>query len=195
MKVLIACEYSGRVRDAFAAKGHEAWSCDILPTDSPGNHYQCDVKDILYQHWDLLIAHPTCTYLCNSGVRWLHKDDSRWDKLRDGADFFNLLWNAPIKKKCIENPIMHKYAKELVGVNQSQVIQPYQFGHMERKATCLWLGGLPLLKPTNDVKKEMMLLPNRERDRLYYLPPSKDRAKLRSLTYSGIALAMAEQGG
>ena len=194
MRVLVACEYSGTVRDAFIAKGHDAMSCDLLPTDSPGPHYQGDVFDIINDGWDLMIAHPPCTYLTNSGVCHLHKDESRWALLDEGAAFFKRLLDAPIAKKAIENPIMHKYAKERIGgVKQSQVIQPYMFGHMEQKATCLWLTNLPLLKPTNDVKEAMMKLPKNERERLHYLPPSKDRWKIRSKTYDGIAAAMAEQ--
>lgn len=194
MRVLVACEYSGRVRDAFIALGHNAMSCDLLPTDSPGPHYQGNVLDILNDGWDLMIAHPPCTYLTNSGVCWLHKDPDRWALLDDGAAFFKMLLDAPIKKIAIENPIMHKYAKERIGnVKQSQVIQPWMFGHMEQKATCLWLKGLPLLQETENVKQEMMLLPKNQRERLHYLAPSEDRWKLRSTTYSGIAKAMAEQ--
>lgn len=195
MRVLVACEYSGTVRDAFKAKGHDAWSCDILPTDKEGQHYQCDVREVLNKEWDLMIAHPPCTYLTNSGVTWLHRDPSRWQKLDDAADFFRSLLNAPIPRICIENPIMHKHAKERIGSNQSQVIQPWMFGHMEQKATCLWLKGLPLLKPTNNVKEEMLKLPDSQRQRLHYLPPSKDRWKIRSTTFQGIADAMAEQWG
>jgi hypothetical protein len=195
MKVLVACEYSGTVRDAFAKLGHDAWSCDLLPTDKPGNHFQCDVRDVLSRDWDLLIGHPTCTFLCNSGVCHLHTDKTRWKKMEEGAKLFKLLWDAPIKKKCLENPIMHKYAKEIIGVSQSQIIQPYQFGHTESKATCLWLDNLPLLVSTNNVKEEMMKLPKNKRNRLHYLPPSPDRWKLRSLTYQGFADAMATQWG
>lgn len=195
MRVLVACEYSGTVRDAFKAKGHDAWSCDILPTDKEGQHYQCDVREVLDKGWDLMIAHPPCTYLTNSGVTWLHRDPSRWQKLDEAAEFFRTLLNAPIPRICIENPIMHKHAKERIGVHQSQVIQPWMFGHMEQKATCLWLKGLPLLKPTNDVKAEMLKLPDSQRQRLHYLPPSKDRWKIRSTTFQGIADAMAEQWG
>ena len=196
MKVLVACEYSGRVRDAFIKHGHDAMSCDILPTDVDGPHYQGDVRDIINDGWDLMIAHPPCTYLTNSGVTWLHKDPSRWAKLDEGAAFFKSLLDAPIPRIAVENPIMHKYAKERIGgVKQSQVVQPWMFGHMEQKATCLWLKGLPLLKPTKDVKAEMMALPDSERQRLHYLPPSKDRWKKRSETFQGIADAMAEQWG
>ena len=197
MKVLVACEYSGRVRDAFSARGHYAVSCDILETESVGNHHKGDIEEILYQDWDLLIAHPPCTYLANSGVQHLHKYPERWAQLDDGAAFFKLLLNANhIPKRCIENPIMHKYGKERIGgVKQSQVIQPWMFGHMEQKATCLWLHGLDLLKPTNIVKDEMMLLPKNERERLHYLAPSKNRWRERSRTYQGIADAMAAQWG
>lgn len=195
MKVLVACEFSGIVREAFKAKGHDAWSCDLLPTEIKGNHFQCDVLEILDLSWDLMIAHPPCTYLANSGVMWLHKQEGRWDKMREGAEFFKKLLNADIPKICIENPIMHKYAKEIIGTNFTQSIQPYQFGHKEQKRTCLWLKGLPKLKETNNVKEEMLKLSDKERQRLHYLPPSKDRWKLRSTTFQGIANAMANQWG
>jgi hypothetical protein len=196
MRVLVACEYSGTVRDAFIRAGHYAASCDLLPSDSPlGDHYQCNVMDIINNDWDLMIAHPPCTYLTNSGVCWLHKDPSRWALLDEGAAFFKSLLEAPIPMKCIENPIQHKYAKERIGRKQNQVVQPWMFGHMEQKATCLWLEGLPLLEPTDNVKAQMLELPKRERERLHYLPPSRDRWKLRSATYKGIAEAMATQWG
>lgn len=196
MKVLVACEYSGTVRDAFAALGHEAWSCDILPTDAPGNHYQGDVTDILGDGWDLLIAHPPCTYMTNSGVCWLHKDPTRWSHLDAAAAFFLTLWNAPVPRIAIENPVMHKYAKERIGgLVQAQTVQPWMFGHTEQKATCLWLKGLPRLVETNNVKAAMMALPANERQRLHYLPPSPDRWKLRSKTFQGLADAMAGQWG
>jgi hypothetical protein len=196
MRVLVACEYSGRVRDAFIARGHDAISCDLLPTDESGPHYQGNVRDLLGDGWDMMIAHPPCTYLTNAGVTWLHRDPTRWVKLDEGAAFFKMLLDAPVPRICVENPIMHKYAKERIGgVRQSQVVQPWMFGHMEQKATCLWLKGLPLLQPTNNVKAEMMRLPDNERQRLHYLPPSADRWKIRSTTYQGIADAMAEQWG
>ena len=197
MRVLVACEFSGTVRDAFLRKGHFAISCDLMDSDSDfGEHYKGDVEDILYDKWDLLIAHPPCTYLANSGVSWLHRDATRWPKLDAAAKFFNMLLDAPIKKKCIENPIMHKYAKGRIGLrDQSQVIQPWMFGHAEQKATCLWLRGLPKLTETFNVKEQMASLSNKERQRLHYLSPSKDRWKLRSKTYSGIAKAMANQWG
>lgn len=186
MKVLVACEFSGTVRDAFIKLGHDAISCDIIPTEAPGPHYQGDIRDILYDSWDLIVAHPPCTRLCNSGVMWLDRRNL-WADMREGAEFFKLFLNHPCEKIAIENPIMHKYAVEIIGRRQDQLIQPWQFGHGETKATCLWLKGLPKLTPTNVVEGRVQ--------RLHLLPPSKDRAKLRSMTYQGIADAMAEQWG
>ena len=188
MKVLVACEFSGIVRDAFIAKGHDAMSCDILPTESPGPHHQGNVLDIIYDGWDLMIAHPPCTYLTNSGVRWLHTQPGRWDQLRLAGEFFNRLLDAPINKICIENPIPHKYAIECMnGRRYTQLIQPWQFGHGETKATCLWLKNLPSLRHTNVVD-------GREQT-IWKMPPSEDRWKKRSITYTGIANAMANQWG
>ena len=196
MKVLVACEFSGTVRDAFIKKGHDAMSCDILEGEGDGPHYQGDIAEVLFEDWDLVIAHPPCTYLANSGVSWLHRDDSRWAKLDDAAAFFNMFLDLQVPKLCVENPIMHKYAKDRIGGRQqSQVVQPWMFGHKESKATCLWLRGLPKLVPTNDVKKEMMELSDAERQRLHWLPPSKDRWRIRSKTYQGVADAMAAQWG
>jgi len=194
MRVLIACEFSGVVRDAFAARGHYAMSCDLLPTESPGPHYRGDIRYQLDQGWDLMIAHPPCTYLANSGVQHLRSDRHRWYKMFDGAEFFQTLHRAPIPKICVENPIMHRYAKLICG-NQSQIVQPWMFGHLEQKATCLWLKGLPLLKPTNDVRREMMKLPVRQRQRLHWLGPSPNRQQERSTTFQGLAEAMAGQWG
>lgn len=188
MKILIACEFSGTVREAFRKKGHDAWSCDLLPADDNSQyHYQTDVLNLLDENWDLMIAHPPCTYLCNSGVCWLYRKEGRWKQMKEGAEFFKKLLCASIDKIAIENPIMHKYAVEIIGRRQDQVIQPWQFGHGETKATCLWLKNLPPLKPTNIVE-------GREQ-RLHQLPPSKDRWKIRSTTYQGIADAMALQWG
>lgn len=196
MRVLVACEYSGKVRRAFRKRGHDAWSCDLLPADDGSEyHYQGDVMDIINDGWDLLIGHPPCTYLCNSGVSWLHKQEGRWDRMRDGAEFFKLLWESDIPRIALENPIMHKYAKEIIGANQTQLVQPWMFGHAESKATCLWLKGLDPLIETNNVKEKWKSLPKKEAQRLHMLPPSKDRWKLRSETYQGIADAMAEQWG
>ena len=197
MKILIGCEESQEVCKAFRAKGHEAYSCDLQPCSGgpPEWHIQGDVLDVLNDGWDFMIAHPTCTRLCNSGVMWLDKRNL-WNEMYESADFFRTLLEANIKKICIENPIPHKYAVEAFGgYGYSQIIQPWMFGHPEKKATCLWLKNLPPLLATNNVKKEMERLPKNKQQRLHYLPPSKDRAKLRSKTYKGIAEAMANQWG
>lgn len=200
MKVLVACEYSATVRDAFASRGHDAWSCDLLPSDKGGKHIQGDALSILNQGWDLLIAHPPCTYLTNSGVRWLWekkgvKNEKRWQDLNEGAALFKALLECDIPRICVENPIPHKYAVERIGRKYDQVIQPWHFGHKESKATCLWLKGLAPLVHTTDLKEETMALPYAERNRLFMLPPGPDRWKIRSTTYQGIADAMAQQWG
>ena len=197
MNVLVACEFSGIVRDAFRARGHNAWSCDLLPTEKhPEWHYESDVLDILNHGWDLMIAHPPCTYLCNSGVRWLKNNPER-QKLREQAvEFVKTLWAAPIPKVCIENPIGHLSTSWM---KPSQIIQPFDHGHPDWKSTCLWLRGIPLLQPSNIVFPEQITgggnKPGRISSRLHRLPPSEDRWKLRSKTYEGIAKAMAEQWG
>ena len=198
MKILIACEESQAVCVEMRKAGHEAYSCDTQECSGgyPDWHIQGDVLEQLHKGWDMMIAHPPCTYLTNAGVCHLHKDPRRWLKLFEAGSFFKKLMNAPIEKIAVENPIMHKYGKALIGdINQSQVIQPWMFGHKEQKATCLWLKNLPKLTPTDDVKKEMMNLPKNQRERIHYLPPGPDRAKLRSKTFLGIAKAMAEQWG
>jgi len=191
MRVLVACEFSGTVRDAFAARGHDAWSCDLLPTERPGKHIQGDVLEILGEGWDLMIAHPPCTYLTRCGWHWVNKPDSDVLPLKGeprrraayaASAFFMTLLNADIPSVCIENP------RPICHVNlprSSQVIQPWQFGHGETKATCLWLKGLPKLKPTN-------IVPGREA-RIHKMPPGPNRWKERSRTFEGIAQAMAEQ--
>jgi len=186
MRVLVCCEFSGVVRDAFIAAGHNAVSCDLLPSERPGPHYQGDVRDILGDGWDLMIAHPPCTRLANSGVRWLH-ERNLWDEMREAAEFFRLLLDAPIPRIAVENPIPHRYALEIIGRKYDQIIQPWQFGHGETKATCLWLKNLPPLHPTN-------IVAGREH-RIWKMPPSPRRALERSRTYPGIARAMAEQWG
>lgn len=191
MKVLVACEESQEVCKAFRALGHEAYSCDLLPCSGghPEWHIQGDVRKVLFKgDWDLVIAHPPCTRLCNSGVSWLEKRNL-WTEMYEACSFFNLFksWyqvNPAERKLAIENPIPHKYAKEIIG-NYSQIIQPWQFGHGEMKATCLWLYGLSPLASTDVVE-------GREQ-RLHRLPPSSERARLRSKTYPGIAKAMANQ--
>ena len=230
MRVLIACEFSGVVRRAFTALGHRAWSVDLLPADDLGQsyypaftdqsgHIQTDIKNVLeglhswfpccpVAPWDLMIAHPPCTYLTNAGVRHLHDHvvtrtgkrtavygKARWEAMREGAEFFKRLLEAPIPRIAIENPIMHKYAVAIIGRRQDQVIQPWMFGHPEQKATCLWLKNLPKLIETDNVKAQMLALPKSEQQKMHYLPPSKDRWKLRSKTFEGIARAMATQWG
>jgi len=181
MKVLVACEYSGAVRDAFIALGHDAMSCDLLPTDAPGPHYQGDVRDLLDYPFDLMVAHPPCTHLSVSGAR--HFEAKRQDGRQQAAvAFFMLLAKADIPRIAIENPIC---IMSSVWRKPDQVIQPWQFGHGEIKATALWLKCLPRLQPTNIVE-------GREA-RIYRMPPSADRWKLRSATYPGIAKAMADQ--
>lgn len=196
MKVLIACEFSGIVRDAFTRAGHDAVSSDLLDTESEGPHYKGDVRDILYDGWDLMIAHPPCTFLANSGVRWLHTDRSRWAEMEKGALFFKELLNAPIDRIAIENPVMHKYAVEIIGRKHNQTIQPYEFGHPESKRTCLWLKNLPPLLPTDILTKEKgQVWDNQTPSGQNKLGPSPDRWKLRSTFYKGIADAMATQWG
>lgn len=197
MRVLVACEYSGTVREAFLARGHDAWSCDLLPAEGRTNrHIRGDVRDVLDDGWDLLmVAHPPCTRLCNSGVRWLHKPPrgktlaQMWRELKDGAELFSDLWNADIPKICMENPVMHKHAKALIRNYEefAQSVQPWQFGHGEIKRTCFWLKNLVPLKPTNIVSGRVA--------RVHRAPPSPDRWKERSRFFTGIAQAMAEQWG
>ena len=181
MRVLVACEYSGRVRDAFRALGHDAMSCDLLPTEVEGPHYQGDITDVLDNGWDLMVAHPPCTHLAVSGSRWF-KDKAR--EQAEALDFVQLLMDAPIAKIAIENPISVISSRIR---KPDQIIQPWQFGHGETKATCLWLKGLPKLVPTN-------IVDGREA-RVHRMAPSPDRWKERSRTYSGIASAMAAQWG
>ena len=190
MRVLVACECSGTVRDAFLDAGHDAYSCDLLPSDSDRGsrrHIIGDVSILLCAPWDLVVAHPPCTYLCNSGVRWLHTRPGRWSAMESAAQFFLKCLGANAKACCVENPIPHKYAMEIIGERYCQIVQPWQYGHGETKATCLWLRGLPLLQATN-------IVPGRE-GKCHRLPPGPNRSKLRAVTYSGIARAMAVQWG
>ncbi len=183
MRVLVACEYSGVVRDAFVRGGHDAMSCDLLPTDVPGAHYQGDVRDVIHAQWDLMIAHPPCTHLSVSGAR--HFAEKRMDGRQQSAiSFFMELMKADIPMIAVENPvcIMSSFFRK-----PDQVIQPWQFGHGETKATCLWLKNLTTLKPTN-------IVDGREA-RIHKMPPSPDRWKERSKTFQGIADAMAAQWG
>jgi len=202
MEVFIACECSGRVRDAFIARGHDAVSCDILPTDVPGPHHQGSVLDILNDGWDLMIAHPPCTRLTNAGVRWLKAPPrgktlvEMWADLFRAAEFYTALRDAPIPKKALENPIMHCHARELINPGKRQVVQPWWFGDEAFKATGFELIGLPDLVATNKLNP-----PNKGTEEhkqwswIHRMPPGPDRAKLRSVTFPGVADAMAEQWG
>ena len=182
MRVLVACEFSGVVRNAFIARGHDAWSCDLLPTEgSPKKHFTCDVKLVLHMPWDLMIAHPPCTHLAVSGGRWFK------NKKKEQEAALNFVWrlmSAPIPRIALENPVSIISSRIR---KPDQIIQPWQFGHGETKATCLWLKNLPKLVPTD-------IVPGREA-KVHRAPPSPDRWKIRSRTYPGIAKAMAAQWG
>lgn len=183
MRVLIACEYSGTVREAFRKRGFDAWSCDLLPTEIPGNHIQGDVLEVLWDAWDLIIAHPPCTHLAVSGAR--HFEAKRADgRQQEAIDFFMKMANAPARHLSVENPVC---IMSSVYRPADQTIQPWMFGHGETKATCLWLKNLPRLKATN-------IVPGREQ-RVWLMPPGPNRWKERSRTFEGIADAMAEQWG
>ncbi len=196
-RILVACEYSGTVRDAFLARGFDAWSCDLLPDDRGSNrHIRGDVRDVLDDGWDLLIvAHPPSTRLCNSGVRWLttpppgRTREQLWAELDEGAGLFSTLWNTPIPSVAIENPVMHRHAKQRIAgyLPPAQSVQPWQFGHGETKRTCLWLRNLPPLEPTDIVE-------GREA-RVHRMPPGSNRWRERSRFFPGIAAAMARQWG
>jgi len=195
LRILVACEFSGVVRDAFLARGHDAWSCDLLPGDPPSNrHIVADARTLLSDGWDMLIvAHPPCTRLCNSGVRWLSQPppgrtrEAMWAELEEGAALFSDFWNAPIERVCVENPVMHRHAKQLIRNYQepAQSVQPWQFGHGEIKRTCFWLRNLPPLKPTTIVAGRQ--------PRIHHMSPGPNRWKERSRFYPGIAAAMADQ--
>jgi hypothetical protein len=199
VRVLVACEFSGIVRDAFIARGHDAWSCDYLPSERGNPHIQGNVFEHLHKGWDALIAFPSCTFLANSGVRWLYRKDGsvdpvRWANMLHACEFFNDLLSADIPKISLENPIQHKHARERICYAGTirprpydQIIQPWMFGHGETKATCLWLKNLPPLTPTNIVSGRV--------PRVHHESPGENRWKNRSRTYEGIANAMAEQWG
>ena len=190
MRVLVACEYSGTVRDAFRARGHDAMSCDLLPTDKPGPHYQGPVQDILGEGWDLMIAHPPCTHLAVSGARYFARKQV---EQAEALAFVRLLLEAPIPRIALENPISIISSRIR---KPDQIIQPWQFGHYASKATCLWLKGLPLLTPTDVLPGgKTARRANQTSSGQNRLSPSPDRWKLRSATYQGIADAMAEQWG
>lgn len=193
MRVLAACEFSGRVRDAFRSRGHDAWSCDLLPSEAPGPHIQGNVLYHLDEDWDLVIAFPPCTYLCPSGIHWNTRRPERRKLTKKALDFVFYLWKAPVDRLCIENPVGILSTKF---ERPSQFIHPWQFGHPEAKRTCLWLRGLPRLAPTNVLPlPESGRWDNQTPSGQNKMGPSPDRWKRRSLTYQGIADAMAEQWG
>ncbi len=205
MNVLVACEFSGAVRDAFRRRGHEAWSADLENVEPEGEfpqyHLFGDARLWLdgsagpCPQWDLLIAHPPCTFLANSGAKHLYlgmskangPDPARWEALREGAEFFLTFWNAPIPRRCVENPIMLKAAQSIIGCGPTQIIQPYEFGVPESKATCLWLKGLPKLRPTNPVWTYQ--------ESTHRMAPGPNRQKDRSRTFPAMAEAFAAQWG
>ena len=195
MKVLIACEFSGIVRDAFTRRGHYAMSCDLLDGESENPeealHYKGDVFDILDREWDMMIAHPPCTHLAVSGARWF-KDKVK--EQNEAITFVERLWSCHIPRIAIENPIGILSTRSKLG-KPTQIIQPWQHTHCETKATCLWLKNLPPLYPSNNVRADMMMTPKNKRNRIHYMSPGPDRSKERSRTYEGIASAMAQQWG
>lgn len=223
-RVLVACEYSGIVRDAFAARGWDAWSCDLLPSERPGGqHYEGDVFDIINEGWDLMVAHPPCTFLTASGARWLYEkwtdvekdaylqghgvplkghsrrpDPERWDNMYEGADFFTALWEADVPHIAVENPKMHGHASKATNGRPTQFVQPYEYGTPESKATGLRLKNLPPLTPNDGWEKVLAhgkTLPKKVFERVHHLPPSPTRWIERSRTFPGIAQAMADQWG
>jgi hypothetical protein len=204
VKVAVCCEFSGTVREAFKAKGHDAWSCDLLPTEIPGQHHVGDAVKFLDTHgpFDLAICHPPCFRLCNSGVRWLYGgkgkviDPKMWAAMEDAAAFFRAFLEAPVPRIAVENPIPSGHALTLIGQRYTQIVQPYHFGHKEMKSTALWLKGLPPLIPT-----DMVGPPPKDRElrkhwaKVHRASPGPNRWKVRSKTYAGLANAMAEQWG
>ena len=209
-RVLIACEFSGTVREAFLARGFDAWSCDLRPDERGSNrHIRGDVRDILGDGWDMLIvAHPPCTRLCNSGVRWLsvpppgRTRDEMWRELDEGAALFSDCWSAPVARVAVENPVMHRHAKSRIRgyVAPAQSVQPWEYGDWETKRTCLWLRGLPPLVPTYptiDAARAALGIPAGAMPvaRVHRFPPGADRARERSRFFPGIAAAMADQWG
>lgn len=216
MRVLICCEFSGICREAFRARGHDAWSCDLLPTEIPGQHLQCDFRSILSDHWDFVGFHIDCRVMANSGVRWLYKEESvwaeilhrkmrftrkirdeeRWSELAEAAKLFRLALNDT-RPGYVENSAMHCHAKKLIGREQDQTIQPWYFGEKAFKATCLWLrGGIPKLTPTNKLCPPAKGTDEHKAwSKVHRASPGPNRWKVRSRTFPGIAKAMAESWG
>lgn len=204
MRVLVACEFSGTVRDAFIRRGHFAMSCDFRPSETSGEHYQGDVRDVLDEGWDLMVAHPPCTYLTNAGVRWLTdpaaKHEARWKDMIEAADFYRTLRDADIPRKAIENPIMHRYAETIIRRGHCQTVQPFHFGVYETKAAVLELVGLPDLTktyPNAEACRSALGIPEGQKPhaKCHRMPPGPEREKERSRFPRAIAEAMADQWG
>jgi len=194
-KVLIACEFSGRIREEFKKRGHNAWSCDFLDTEIPGKHIKADFRSVIQDTWDFIGFHYECRVMANCGVRWLYEKEGRWDELEEATSIFNLTINDP-RPGYSENPIQHKHTKQRITREQDQVIQPWWFGDPYFKATCLWLRGIPELLPTNKLNPpEKGTDEYKEWSMVYYATPSLDRWKVRSRTFPGIAEAIANQWG
>jgi hypothetical protein len=189
MKVLLACECSGRVRDAFLRRGHDAVSCDLKPSETPGPHIQGDVRALLRNEWDLVIAFPDCTYLANSGARWLYRDLDRWPEMFGAADFFLECLNANAPRVAVENPVMHKWARRLVGRGPDFTVQPWQFGDDFTKRTCFWTRGLPSLRATSRLDGSTA------EAAVHRAPPSETRKTDRARFHAGMAEAIADQWG
>ena len=200
MRVLVACEFSGKVRDAFSRRGHDAWSCDFTPSMTEGNHHLGDVRDILMEHWDMVIAHPPCTYLTKAGNDAFKRDPSRWEKLEEGAKFFRMFLELPVPRLCVENPVILNRAKEIIGSEPTQIVSPHMFGHFYSKRTCLWLRDLTPLVPTQLVEPLWSLGGMKGlMDHVAQIHPvtgkSLSRSDQRSITPLGLAEAMADQWG
>lgn len=196
MNILIGCEYSATVRDAFANKGHNVWSCDLLPSEKGGNHYQCDIKEAIHkQKWDLIILHLPCTKIALCGNSTYGKGMKKHNERLESIEWTKSVYNEALS---VCDAVVFENPKNVMGTyigKRSQAIQPYEYGHLERKETWLWVNGLPLLQPTNDVYEEMMKLPKKERERIHYMSPSDNRGLERSRFFTGWATAMAEQWG
>jgi len=198
MRVFIACEFSQVVCLEFRKRGHEAFSCDLLSCE--GGHPEWHIQDDCLKHlndgWDLMIAHPPCTYIANSGARWLFEKEGRWQKLDEACNFFKKLLYAPIPKICIENPLPHKWGTERIGKKYTQKVHPYYFGDKQKKGTCLWLVNLPnLISTTPDLRPPQDKSELKKWEKVWRMPPGKDQAKLRGITFRSMAKAMAEQWG
>lgn len=198
MRIIIGCEESQTICKEFRKFGHEAYSCDLIECSGghPEWHLQGNVLDYLEQDWQMGIFHPPCTFIANSGARWLFEKEGRWKQLDEACEFFKKLLFAPIEKICVENPLPHKWGLEKIGIKYSQKVQPYYFGDKQKKGTCLWLKNLPMLIPTTpDLKPPKDKTELKKWEMIWRMPPSADQKRLRSKTFTGMAKAIAEQWG